>query len=64
MYPPAKGLAPLVDKNALALLINVVDIVSAPVNAALDVADPAYATLVQLVERLVCTTSSMILLAL
>ena len=41
MYPPAKGLAPLVDKNALALLINVVDIVSAAVNPALDVADPA-----------------------
>jgi hypothetical protein len=41
MYPPAKGLAPLVDKKALALLIAVVVIVSVAAIVAREVADPA-----------------------
>ena len=40
-YPPAKGLAPLVDKNALAWLIAVVVITSVDAIVARDVADPA-----------------------
>jgi hypothetical protein len=40
-YPPAKGFAHLVDKNALALLISVVVITSVEATVARDVADPA-----------------------